>query len=154
MRCRSSSQNTMFSWSNWNENGSSNKRLLGSRYSRHREPNVLFEKMKRIIVIAVSIVGGITFAWCMTCLLWNIQIEGRAFQCDDWIPFANFETDMSNHREAADTLSPGWTWEKIEGIGRMYRVGFFVLWAGATATISTMWMKHKKQNKKMQSISA
>ena len=103
--------------------------------------------MKRIIVILVSAIGGLILSTFVVWAGWNGQIECKAYQCNDDIwPFAWYSTDMSYHRDAGDTLSPGWTWEKIEGVGRMYHAGFFILWAAATAVTSTMWMKRWEQN--------
>ena len=109
--------------------------------------------MKRMITIVVSAIGGLIFATVVVWAGWNTQIERRAYQCNDDIwPCAWITTDMSDHRDAGDTLSPGWTWEKIEDVGRMYRIGFFVLWAGATALISTVSIKRREQNKPVEAI--
>jgi len=109
--------------------------------------------MKRSIVILVSALGALAIASVAVWLGWLLQIEGRAYQCDDTVwPVAWFSTDMTSHRQAGDTLSPSWTWEEIEGIGRAYRAAFILMWVGIAALSSTVWMKKRKQNNTSEHI--
>ena len=119
------------------------------------EPQRSAEEMKRVMMILASAVGGLLVATAAVWLGWLVQIEGRAFQCNDSVgPVAWPSTDMSLHRQAGDTLSPGWTWEKIERVGRGYQVAFFLLWVGGTALISAAWSKRWKQNQAVHAIGA
>ncbi|MDO9543511.1 MAG: hypothetical protein Q7J98_14490 [Kiritimatiellia bacterium] len=106
------------------------------------------------MIIAVSLLAGLFVSTVVTTVGWKIQIEGRAFQCDDWIPFSTFATDMTNHREAGDIISSGWTWEGIERVGRVYRTAFFFLWAVVTGLCSIVWIKKRNQNQASEAINA
>jgi hypothetical protein len=105
--------------------------------------------MKKLMVISVSLLVGFLVAALVTTVGWTMQIEGRAFQCNDWIPFSTFSTDMTNHSQAGDTISPGWTWDGIERVGRVYRIVFWSIWAIVTGLLSRAWIKKSKQNQQI-----
>jgi len=64
---------------------------------------------------------------------WNIQIENRAFHCTDDIGFGIFLEDMDVHKQAGDTICPGWTWGKINALSTAYKIFFFSLWFSSSA---------------------
>jgi hypothetical protein len=111
--------------------------------------------MKRMVMIFASVGGGLLIATAAVWLGWLVQIEGRAFQCNDilWL-IAWPSPDLSQHRQAGVTLSPGWTWETIERVGRAYQVAFFFLWVGGTALISAVWSRRWRQNQAVHAIGA
>jgi hypothetical protein len=110
--------------------------------------------MKGTIILG-SAVGALVVAAIVVWLGWLVQIEGRAFQCNDSTgPVAWPSGDMSLHRQAGDTMSPGWTWEKIEWVGRSYQTAFFLLWTGGTLLISAIAIRKWKQNQAVHAIGA
>ena len=94
-------------------------------------------KSLRIFGLFVACVfGGAVVSTLVTTIVWNIQIEPRAFQCNDtcgW-PFDNYWGAMGDHKAAGDAISPGWTWEELKTLREIYIAAFFLLWAASTLT--------------------
>ena len=85
------------------------------------------------VLFLVCVLGGAMLSTVVTWIAWDIQIEPRAFQCtDDIAPFNNYWTDMDTHESAGDTVSPGWTWEKLKVVRIIYITVFFLLWVAST----------------------
>ena len=81
-----------------------------------------------------------TFAWLPVCLFltwcaWEMQMNGRAFVCNDTGISLAYWTSANLHQSAGDRIQPGWTWEEIATVNRFYRLGFFVLWIGGSVVI-------------------
>jgi len=112
-------------------------------------------KMKRVFPILVSAAAGLLAAYVVTAVGWQRQIEGRAFQCNDLVPFwSNFETDTSDHQIAGCAPSPGWTWKRIERTGRIYRTVFLVLWAVTSMTLAVVCIRKQEQNKMIRNLAS
>jgi hypothetical protein len=77
----------------------------------------------------IAVFGGLVFSTIITLAVWNIQIEGRAFQCNDGPGLGAFWADVDTHRGAGDTISPGWTWEKLKIVRIDYEIAFYSLWS-------------------------
>ncbi len=67
------------------------------------------------------------FSFVITAIPWNAQIEDQAVHCTD-IGFGFFFVDMYTHKAAGDTVSVGWTWEKLEAVRIAYEFTFFAIW--------------------------
>ena len=100
------------------------------------------------MVIVISIGIGFVGATLLTLIGWRIQIEGRAFQCNDWVPLATFTTDMTGHRQAGDTLSPGWAWEDIERVGRVYQIVFWLLWVIVAGLVTVVGSRNGRRTRR------
>jgi len=100
--------------------------------------------MKRIYKYAGAIILGYALAWLITWIGWNLQIKDRAFLCGDSLPFTNYQTSMTAHRDAGDILTTNWTWEAIERIGIFYRNIFYLIWVISSAALSYWWTKNKR----------
>lgn len=93
--------------------------------------------MKTFLIVAMFAMwafGGAVFSSLVTITVWDIQIEPRAFQCNDscgW-PFANYWTGMADHKAAGDAISAGWTWDELEAVREIYIAAFFLLWIVST----------------------
>ncbi len=93
--------------------------------------------MKTFLIVATFAMcafGGAVFSSLVTITAWDIQIEPRAFQCNDicgW-PFANYWTGMADHKAAGDAISAGWTWDELEAVREIYIAAFFLLWIVST----------------------
>lgn len=123
-------------------------------WSRDLSRSAMKTKMRLMMVIVISIGIGFVGATLLTLIGWRIQIEGRAFQCNDWVPLATFTTDITGHRQAGDTLSPGWAWEDIERVGRVYQIVFWLLWAVVAGLVTVVWIKKRAQNQTLHAIDA
>src|SRR4051812_17388785 len=76
----------------------------------------------------VAALGGLVFSIIITVAVWNIQIEGKAFQCNDGPGLGAFWINMVTHRGAGDTVSPGWTWDKLQAVRIDYEIAFYLIW--------------------------
>ena len=97
-----------------------------------------------VLLVAFAFVGAV-FSTLVTTIAWSIQIEPRAFQCNDscgW-PFDNYWTSMDDHRRAGDKISTGWTWEQLEGIRWIYIAVFLLLWITPIFIPFRMIKRHK-----------
>jgi len=75
----------------------------------------------------------------VTWLVWELAIDGSAFRCTDAGTLSDaFWTSASMHESAGDQIAPGWTWEKLAFVNRLYKVAFFLLWIGGTAVVSRL----------------
>ena len=81
----------------------------------------------KVLPFVVSTMAGFMVSFPIFMLLWNIQIEHRAYRCTDDVGFGFFCESMDTHRGAGDTVLPGWTWQKIEVTQALYEAGFLVL---------------------------
>src|ERR1051326_187537 len=100
--------------------------------------------MKTPGISVVSFFAGALLALVVTTVAWDLQIEGRAYECKDSNgPFATFQTNMSSHRDAGDRLIGDWTWERIEQIGTMYRCVFYALWFACAGGIFVALRKRR-----------
>lgn len=92
--------------------------------------------------VGCAVVGAV-LSTVITVVFWNLQIDHRAFHCTDsmW-PLADYWTDIDSHASAGDTVSPGWTWEKIKIVRIIYIVAFYFLWV--TSTLITFRMILRK----------
>ena len=93
--------------------------------------------MKKSHIISLFVACAfiaVIFSTLVTTIAWSVQIEPRAFQCNDscgW-PFDNYWTGMDGHKGAGDTISSGWTWEKLEYLRYVYMSAFLLLWIAGT----------------------
>ena len=75
-----------------------------------------------------SLLASLLITWCA----WELLISGTAFRCvDDGIDIG-FWMSADTHRSAGDRILAGWTWEKVEAVNDVFRLGFFALWVGAS----------------------
>src|SRR5689334_18955568 len=86
-------------------------------------------------VLLGAIVSGV-----ITMGSWDTRIENKAFHCWD-IGFGSYWTDIDSHASAGDTISSGWTWEKLKIVRRDYIVVFWLLWAVFALILS--WILQK-----------
>jgi hypothetical protein len=82
-----------------------------------------------IILFVVSAWVSLILSSLIFTVAWNIRIEGRSFHCTDDVGFCFFWQDLHVHEAAGDTVSPGWTWEKIGKVKLTYEVAFLAMWA-------------------------
>ena len=90
------------------------------------------DKTPNIVMIwptsLVSLLASLLFTWCV----WEFLVSGTAFECmDDGIDIG-FWMSADTHRSAGDKVLPGWTWEKVEAVNGVFRLGFLTLWVGAS----------------------
>ena len=111
------------------------------------------DHMKALLISVMllgCVLGSAVSSFLVTTIAWSIQIEPRAFQCTDscgW-PFDNYWTDMDSHESARDTISPGWTWEKLKVARIIYIVAFFLLWlAGSVISFRMILSRLTRPNK-------
>ncbi|MDB6068298.1 MAG: hypothetical protein JWR26_4506 [Pedosphaera sp.] len=90
-------------------------------------------------VSVILLIAGLVFSTVVTWTAWEMKIEGKAFHCTDaGLGVDEFWTDMRTHQAAGDTVSPGWTWEKLERTRIEYELAFFFIWA-LSSTVP-MWL--------------
>ena len=89
----------------------------------------------RIARVLISVGGGLFISLLITLLVWNVQIEGRAFQCTDDVGFGLFWEKLSNHERAGDKLSSGWTWQKLRVARLAYTTTFYLIWVASALSI-------------------
>jgi hypothetical protein len=92
----------------------------------------------RLFLRALSVVGCLLASLLITWLVWETQIDGRAFRCTDGGPFSlslGFWTSIDTHQSAGDPILPGWTWEKLRLTRRAYEVAFLALWIAGSALV-------------------
>ena len=82
---------------------------------------------RSILLIAASLLLAAIVAGFVTMVTWSACIEGRAFQCWD-IGFGSFWQDIDDHFRSGDTISPGWTWERLKAVRFHYLEAFWLLW--------------------------
>ena len=93
----------------------------------------------RIAVTIAAVVGCLLASLLITWLVWETQIDGRAFRCTDAGPFTlslGFWTSAETHQSAGDQIAPGWTWEKVAEVNGFYKLAFFALWIGGSMVAS------------------
>jgi len=82
---------------------------------------------------AVCAVGGAMLSIVVTNVVWDTEIEPKAFHCvDDIGIFDSYWCDMDTHKDAGDTVFPGWTWEKLRVVRIIFITAFYLLWATST----------------------
>jgi len=96
----------------------------------------------RFTRVLISVGGGLFISLLITLLVWNVQIEGRAFKCTDDVGFGCFWENLSNHEQAGDKLSSGWTWQKLRRARFVYATAFYLIWA-----VSALWIGQKLQRR-------
>jgi hypothetical protein len=87
------------------------------------------KRWQQFVFGLIAALGGLLFSTVITWAVWDSQIEGRAFQCNDGPGPGAFWVNMDTHRGAGDTISPGWTWEKLKAVQIDYEIAFYSLWA-------------------------
>jgi hypothetical protein len=80
-----------------------------------------------IALLAASLLIGLVVSAAVTMVTWEVRIEDKAFHCTD-IGFGSYWTDMDSHHSAGDSLSPGWTWERLTMVRLHYIEAFWLLW--------------------------
>src|SRR3954451_1186707 len=85
-----------------------------------------------IVSFLVAIGASLVVALIATLIVWNIQIEHRAFQCADDTGFGTFWEDMDAHQRARDTVSPGWTWHRLKRVETTYKRALILIWFAGT----------------------
>ena len=83
--------------------------------------------IRSILLIAASVLLAAVVAGILTMVTWSACIEGRAFQCWD-IGFGSFWQDIDVHFRAGDTISSGWSWERLKVVRFHYLEAFWLLW--------------------------
>lgn len=76
---------------------------------------------------------GLVVSYIVTIIAWNI-LEPRMFKCTDDVPFVPLPGPISDHKQAGDTLLPGWTWTKVRIARLIYLTTFFALWFAIAAS--------------------
>jgi TRAP-type C4-dicarboxylate transport system permease small subunit len=85
-----------------------------------------------IVLVIIASLACLVAALFITWLVWEMQITERAFHCtDDGLSIA-FWTSAETHEAAGDKILPGWTWEKLKAVNRIYEFAFFTLWIGGS----------------------
>ena len=104
-----------------------------------------------LLAVWMAVVGVV--ALVVTMSSWDAHIEGKAFHCTDG-DFPFFWTDMATHKAAGDALSPGWTWEKIEGVRRHYVGAFLLIWASISGVPVLFLIYRSRRPRRAQSGAA
>src|SRR4051812_40003433 len=86
------------------------------------------KRWHQIVAGLVAALGGLIFSGLITWAVWESRIEGKAFQCNDGPGFGAFWVSVDDHRNAGDTISSGWTWEKLKEVRIDYEIAFYWLW--------------------------
>ncbi len=87
------------------------------------------------IFVTCALFGAIA-STVITVSAWNVTVESKGFQCTDSMgPLSTYWGDMDTHARWGDTLSPGWTWEKLKVARTICIIAFFSLWAVSTAML-------------------
>src|SRR5436853_5941203 len=81
-----------------------------------------------IILAAISAWVSLLVSFLVITIVWNVQVEGRAFRCTDAAGVGMFWTDLHEHQAAEDSLSRGWTWDQIGTRQLIYEWAFVGLW--------------------------
>ncbi len=99
-------------------------------------PTQITNNITKVALFAGFAPGGAVLATVVTIAAWNALIEPRAFQCIDTLwPFNDYWVSMNTHALSNDTLSPGWTWEKLEFVRILFIAVFFLLWIASTIVL-------------------
>lgn len=105
------------------------------RHHHQRQTIIGMNRSRLIVLLILSVLSGAILSTIVTIAAWNVQIEPRAFQCNDSVwPFNEYWTSMESHESAGDTLSPGWTWERLKNVRILYISAFYLIWT-ATGSI-------------------
>jgi hypothetical protein len=80
-----------------------------------------------IALFVMTALGGLVLSAVVTWFAWQVLISDRAFHCTD-DNVSGFWVSMDSHRGAGDSLSPGWTWEKLVRVRTAYEAAFVTLW--------------------------
>ena len=92
-------------------------------------------------MLVVCLLAGVALSAVVTMIAWGVHIEGSAFHRTD-IGFGSYWTDMDLHKSAGDTVSSGWTWEKLKAVRMQYIGAFYLLWA-VSAAVSFLILSKK-----------
>ena len=85
------------------------------------------------LLFVACALGGVVLATVITVGAWRVQIEPRAFQCEDDVGiFDTYWESIDGHRGAGDKLSPGWTWDEIKTAREIYIGAFYLIWAAGS----------------------
>jgi hypothetical protein len=85
-----------------------------------------------LALFAACAIGGLVLSTVATYAAWNIAIEPAAFRCVDDLGFLDsYWCNMDEHRAAGDTVSPGWTWEKLKVVRIVFIAAFYAIWAAS-----------------------
>jgi hypothetical protein len=104
------------------------------------------KRFQPFLLFGMLAIGGLLFSLFVTMVAWNIQIEHHALQCID-IGFGSFFVNMDTHQAAGDSVSPGWTWEKLRVARTAYEVAFFSIWfASAGVPIMLISSRSRRRN--------
>ena len=93
-----------------------------------------------IKLLAACVLFGAVVSGIVTMISWGVRIEDRAFHCWD-IGFGSYWTDIDLHKSAGDTISSGWTWERIKTVRLHYIEAFWLLWTAISFIL--FWIIHK-----------
>src|ERR1017187_4961871 len=83
--------------------------------------------LARMPLFVMTTLGGLVLSLAVTWFAWQGLITDKAFHCND-DNISGFWVSIATHRGAGDTISPGWTWEKLERVRTGYEVAFLALW--------------------------
>lgn len=95
----------------------------------------------------MTAIGGLVLSLVVTWFAWQVLITDKAFHCTD-DNVSGFWLSIETHRGAGDTISPGWTWEKLERVRTEYEVAFFALWfvSSSVAFWGVVWVMERGAN--------
>lgn len=95
-----------------------------------------------VVILACSCVASAV----LTVLAWNVLAERRAIQCTD-AAIGTYWESLETHRRAGDLVNPGWTWERLASVQRVYKVGFYGVWglfAAAAFWGAAVWRRNRE----------
>src|SRR5438105_9429037 len=88
-----------------------------------------------VALLTMAILSVLAVGFISTWFVWETQISERAFHCtEEGCLSIGFWMSPETHQAAGDKIMPGWTWEKVAVVRRLYQAAFLSLsLAGAVA---------------------
>jgi hypothetical protein len=83
-----------------------------------------------ILIFSGSTLFSLAVSLVVTWFVWEATIYERAFHCtDDGLDIA-FWMSADTHESAGDIIQPGWTWDEVRTVNRMFMISFYALGLG------------------------
>jgi len=91
--------------------------------------------LEGVTLLTMAMLAVLAVSFISTWFVWETQISERAFHCtEEGCLSIGFWMSPETHQAAGDTIMPGWTWEKVAVVRRLYQAAFLTLsLAGAVA---------------------
>ena len=91
-------------------------------------------------LLALALLAVLAVSFISTWFVWETQISERAFHCtEEGCLSIGFWENPETHQAAGDQIMPGWTWEKLAVVRRLYQAAFFILSLVGTVAAFHMW---------------